>query len=92
MQVSLKTQFGKGKKPGMDKVCSTFGDSAGDCSGLVSTIKSDFESKLEARKTHDDKMKKEKDWFEEKDPKRPNIDKEATKFCTDLWKLLELPS
>lgn len=86
---TLKKAFGEGKGPGVDGACGKIKDSglAGECSGLVSKIKSDFETKQAARKEHDEGA--EKDWFEEKDPERPGIADEAAEFCTSLWGLLE---
>jgi len=86
---TLKKDFGAGKGPGVDGACGKIEDSGikGECEGLVTQIKSDFEAKQAARKDFDEGAKK--DWFEEKDPERPGITDEATTFCTSLWKLLE---
>lgn len=91
---SLKTAFGKGKAPsGLDKVCAKFSDSSSDCQALVTKVKADFESKLAAREAHDtEKNASGQEWFEEKDPERPGISKAADTFCTEVWKLLEMPS
>jgi len=88
---TLKTSFAKGELPsGIDKACSSFEDSSAACQGLVSKIKGEFESELQARKEHDENAKK--DWHEEKDPDRPGIGDEAQTFCTELWQLLEMPA
>eukprot|EP00929_Paragymnodinium_shiwhaense_P001533 TRINITY_DN101767_c0_g1_i1.p1 TRINITY_DN101767_c0_g1~~TRINITY_DN101767_c0_g1_i1.p1 ORF type:complete len:338 (+),score=122.89 TRINITY_DN101767_c0_g1_i1:71-1015(+) len=86
---TLKKAFGEGKGPGVDGACGKITDSGlkGECDGLVSKIKSDFESEKAAREEHDKGAKK--DWFEEKDPERPGITDEASEFCTSLWKILE---
>jgi len=90
---TLKKAFGKDGKPpaGLSAACGKIKDSSlkGKCSSLVTKIKSDFEAKEKARKAHDKDSKKE--WFDEKDPDRPNISKEAKAFCSDLWKLVEMP-
>lgn len=85
---TLKNEFGKLKGPpeGLDKVCK---DLSGDCSGLVSTIKSDFEAKVEERSDFD--KEKQPNWYEE-GAGAPNINDEAATFCEKLWGLLELPS
>jgi len=88
---SIKNAFGKGELPStFDTVCAGFEDSSAECAALLSTIKGDFATKLTAAETHDDGEKK--DWYEEKDSTRPGIGDEATTFCEELWKLLELPS
>lgn len=93
---SLKTSFGKGKTPsGLDKVCAKFGDSSSGCQALVTQIKSDFESELKARQEHDTAQNASgQEWYDEKDPNgtRPGIKEEAHTFCTELWKLLAMPS
>lgn len=88
---SLKTAFARGELPsGIDGACSSFEDSSAACQGLVTKIKGDFESELKARKDFDKEAKK--DWHEDKsDPDRPGIGDEAMTFCTELWKLLEMP-
>jgi len=93
---TLKKAFGKDGKPpsGISAACDKIKDSAmkGKCSGLVTKIKGDFETQKKARETHDKKAKKDgKEWFDKKDPDRPNISKEAKAFCSDLWKLVEMP-
>eukprot|EP00405_Crypthecodinium_cohnii_P037896 CAMPEP_0206546008 /NCGR_PEP_ID=MMETSP0325_2-20121206/12458_1 /ASSEMBLY_ACC=CAM_ASM_000347 /TAXON_ID=2866 /ORGANISM="Crypthecodinium cohnii, Strain Seligo" /LENGTH=305 /DNA_ID=CAMNT_0054045067 /DNA_START=1 /DNA_END=914 /DNA_ORIENTATION=+ len=86
---SLKTAFANGEIPSsIDNVCNGFEDSSAACKSLVSKIKSDFSSELDARKQHDEEANK--DWYEEKEPNRPGIGEEATEFCTELWALLEL--
>jgi hypothetical protein len=86
---TLKTQFSKGKEPSVDTACGKITDSAlaGECDGLVTKIKADFETKKTEREAFDKDTKKE--WFEEKDPDRPGIKAEAKDFCTNLWGLLE---
>jgi len=88
---TLKEAFGASGAPpeGLDAACSKIQDSAkqGECQGLVSKVKSDFETKKGDRETHDEKAKKE--WFEEKAKDRPGVSDEATEFCSKLWKLLE---
>jgi len=91
--VTLKKAFGKDGKPpaGIDAACGKIKDGAlkGECSSLVTKIKSDFETKKKAREAHDKDSKKE--WFDKKDPDRPSIGKEAKAFCSKLWKLVEMP-
>lgn len=91
---SLKTAFGHGAAPsGLDNICSKFSDSSAECQSLVTKIKADFESELQARAAHDsEKNASGQEWYEEKSPDRPGIGEEAHTFCTELWKLLEMPS
>mmetsp|Transcript_131975 Transcript_131975/g.381663 ORF Transcript_131975/g.381663 Transcript_131975/m.381663 type:complete len:188 (+) Transcript_131975:45-608(+) len=86
---TLKVAFSKGETPALANVCSSFEESSAACQGLVTQIKADFSAKMEARKSFDEKADKE--WHEEKDPDRPGIGDEAQTFCTELWKLLEMP-
>jgi len=92
---TLKKAFGAGAPPdGLDVACSKIKDPAlqGECGGLVSQIKADFETQKAAREAHDEQAKKDgKEWFDEKDPDRPGIGTHADTFCRKLWDLLELP-
>jgi hypothetical protein len=84
----LKERFGEGKSPGVGGACDKIddGDLSGDCQGLVTEIRADFEKQQAAREAHD--AESEKEWFEEKDPERPGIHDEAKDFCVKLWGLL----
>lgn len=86
---TLKVAFSNGDTPGLASVCSSFEASGASCNALVTKIKADFAAKMQARKAFDDAAKK--DWHEEEDPDRPGIGEEAQTFCTELWKLLEMP-
>eukprot|EP00429_Kryptoperidinium_foliaceum_P061904 CAMPEP_0176075336 /NCGR_PEP_ID=MMETSP0120_2-20121206/37654_1 /TAXON_ID=160619 /ORGANISM="Kryptoperidinium foliaceum, Strain CCMP 1326" /LENGTH=306 /DNA_ID=CAMNT_0017409041 /DNA_START=77 /DNA_END=997 /DNA_ORIENTATION=+ len=86
---TLKVAFSKGETPALANVCSSFEESSGACAGLVSKIKGDFAAKMAERKAFDDK--EDKEWHEEKGEGRPGIGEEAQTFCTELWKLLEMP-
>jgi hypothetical protein len=87
---TLKKAFGKGEAPGgLADVCGTFSEPDPSCAGLVSSITSAFETQLAARKEYDEGT--ELEWYEEKTD-RPGITDDAKTFCTELWKLLELPS
>jgi len=90
---TLKTSFGKGDAPSLSGVCGNFKESSGDCDGLVSKIKADFESKGQELDQH--KKDNPKDWYEAAPAgaaPRPNINDEAQEFCDKLWGLLKMPS
>jgi hypothetical protein len=86
---TLKVAFGKGEAPkGLGDVCGVFAEPDPSCAGLVTTITGAFEKQTAAREEYDSKT--ELEWYEEKTD-RPGITDDAKTFCTELWKLLELP-
>lgn len=85
---TIKDEFAKGKTPpGLDGACSK-ANLEGDCSGLVSKIKGDFDKQLAARK----EFKEGKEEWHDSEKDIPGIDKEASEFCSKVWKLVTLPS
>ncbi|CAK0850483.1 unnamed protein product [Prorocentrum cordatum] len=94
---TLKNGFGKMQGPPatLDSACGKFQDGAlaGQCSGLVATMKSEFSAKEQELKDHLKKVAKENAVFNMSHPDkdRPSIDGEANEFCAALWGLLELP-
>jgi hypothetical protein len=94
---TLKNAFGqlKGPPSTLDSACGKIKDGAiaGECTGLVSTFKTEFEAKEKELKDHIKKNEEEGKVFNMSHPDkdRPSIDEEADTMCTSLWKLLELP-
>lgn len=78
--------FGKGKPPPVEEVCGKLKAGSGECGGLVSDIKADFEKK----KKELEKFSEKKEWYE-KDEK-PGVGGDAMDFCKGLWKLVEKPN
>lgn len=88
----LKKTFGKGKDipASLEAACGkNFDEQSGDCSAMVSDIKSTFDKQKKAREEAQKESKK--DWMDAADEKLPGVDKEAKEFCEKLWKLVELP-
>jgi len=94
---TMKNAFGQMKGPPstLDDACGKFEDAAlgGECSGLVSTMKTDFETKEKELEEHLKKNEEEGKVFNMSHPDkdRPSIETEADTFCTSVWELLELP-
>lgn len=84
---TLKNEFAKlkGVPGGLDHVCK---DLTGDCAGLVTKVKADFEGKMKERIEYD-KHKAPK-WYETND-EAPNADVPSGEFCDKVWELLKLP-
>jgi len=84
----LTTAFGKGKAPPVDAACDKLKASgaSADCKGLVTDIKSEFESKKKAL----EEGAKKKEWYETDG--KPGVGDKSLKFCQDLWKLVEKPN
>lgn len=90
----LRNSFGAsetGQAPsGLEKVCGKFSDAGvkGECNGLISGIKSDFESQWKKRQ----EQSEGKDWEELEKEDLPGIGEEAQAFCVELWGLLQMPT
>lgn len=82
----LNDAFGAGKSAPVDTACAKLKNGSGSCAGLVADIKSAFADKKKALKGY----KEEKEWWDTKG--KPGVTKESTKFCTELWKLVEKPN
>jgi hypothetical protein len=87
----LTTAFGAGKAAPVDATCAKVKAGSGDCAGLVTSIKAEFD----AQKKKLEDGKKEKEWFETGDANQKIVDTVGDKsmsFCEDLWKIVERPN
>lgn len=98
---TMKKEFGNcGDKDcappeGLDSACGKIshdedGKKKSKCKTLVSKIKSDFKSKESDRKTFDKENKRDDNWMETEEKKRPHLNDESEKFCSNLWGVLKV--